>query len=101
MARPLELDAMIQARQKELDNLYGTYQASLNSSVCGDEMLKLYRLATLYRAGEAAEKAVYLLAQVAMLLGPLAAPALVVEVYEAKEKSLNELKAGRSAPEAG
>ena len=100
MVRPLELEALIQAREKELDTLYGTYQASKNSLVGGAEILKLYRLAATYRAGEPAEKAVYILAQVAMLLGTLAAPALVVEAYEAKEKSLSELKAGRSVPEA-
>jgi hypothetical protein len=102
MARqyPEVLEAMIQQREKELDALWVAYQDSRNSLVGGTEVLKLYRLAASYRAGEPADKAVYILAQVAMLLGTLAAPALVVEAYETKEKSLNELKAGRSVPEA-
>jgi hypothetical protein len=57
-----------------------------------DQVVELARLLKSYHAGDPGEKAIYVVAQAAMLVHELVMPFAVVTNYEAKEKEVEKLR---------
>ena len=88
------VESAVNRRMDELDKLRGKYQEAKALTVGRDgaAIRKLFSLVTSYKAGEPPEKAVYILAQAAMLVAEDAKPFLVVDDYERREQSLTKMK---------
>ena len=87
-----------QARAKEIDALRGKYQlARAEAAVLGSnpvtqrKLLSLARMAASYLPGESGEKAIYLLANISLMLGTLIEPLLIIERFESKEADFEKL----------
>jgi hypothetical protein len=87
-------EAIIKGREKELDRLKGPYLQAKAETEGMDPtpILKLSELVRSYQPGEAPEKAVYLLAQAAMVVSEMAAPFVRVREYERKEREYLNLR---------
>jgi hypothetical protein len=85
---------VIEAREKELDQFRGKYQAAkaLTAGRDSKDVIEIHRLLRAYIAGDSPEKAVYIVAQAAMLADKMAEPFLIIEAYDNKVKSLDAMK---------
>ena len=86
---------IIEQRGKELERDRSAYLEALSAvdgRTDGKDMVDLARLLKSYQAGESSEKAIYILAQAAMLVNKLVMPFAIVRNYEVKEQELEKLR---------
>lgn len=95
-AYPEVITATVAKREKELEELRGRYQEAKAKAAGrdGKALIEIARLLKAYQMGDNPEKAVYIVAQVTMLINTLVAPFVIIEDYEARVKTLDELKKG-------
>ena len=85
---------VIESREIELEAVRGKYQEAKAkvAGLDGKDLLNLARLLRTLQAGDTGEKAIYIVAQATMLVNIMAEPFIIVDAYEARAKSIEELR---------
>jgi hypothetical protein len=85
---------VIESREAELEAVRGKYQEAKAKAAGhdGSALLNLARLLRTFQAGDTGEKAIYIVSQATMLVNTMAEPFIIVDAYEARTKSLEELR---------
>jgi len=86
---------LIDQYSKELEEMRPAYTAareSLRGRVDRNEVIELARLIKSYQAGDPGEKAIFIVAQAAILVHKMVMPFAIVTNYENKEKEIEKLR---------
>lgn len=86
---------VLEQREKELEKRRGEYQSAKAMTVSPvniNEIASLYQLLRSYIPGDQSEKAVYIVAQATMVVEKIYKPFSIVEEYERKKKTIEQMR---------